>query len=37
MIDIMGGYFTEYGRPKLFAFHSSIEEFASAILQLCNA
>ncbi len=33
----MVGYLTEYGRLKLFTFHWSVEEFASASLQLCNA
>ncbi len=37
MTDIMVGYLTEYGRPKLFAFHWSVEEFAGASLQFCNA
>jgi hypothetical protein len=37
MTDIMVGYLTKYGKPKFFVIHCSIEEFAGASLQLCNA
>jgi hypothetical protein len=37
MTNIMAGYLIKYGRPRLFAFHESAEEFASASLQFCNA
>jgi hypothetical protein len=32
MTNIMAGYIIEYGRPKNFAFHWFVEEFASASL-----
>jgi hypothetical protein len=32
MTDIKARYLIEYGRPKLFAFHESVVEFAGASL-----
>jgi len=32
MTNIMVGYLTEYGRPRLFAFHWSAKKFAGASL-----
>jgi hypothetical protein len=37
MTDIMARYLAKYGRPRLFVFHKSTEEFASANLQFYNA
>jgi len=37
MTIIMVRYLTKYGRPKLFAFHWSAEEFSCASLQFYNA
>ncbi len=37
MTHIMVGYLTKYDRPRFFAFHWFVEEFAGASLQLCNA